>query len=290
MSGHSKWANIRVRKTAEDAKRGKIFTRHARLIEMAARSGGGDPVMNSTLRTAVDNARAENVPNANIERAIKKGTGGIQGEQMAETLYAAFLPLRSSEGAKGGGPGGIACLIECLTDNRNRTLASVRAIIGKNGGNFADTNAVAWMFERKGVVVARLPGEAPGPHSLGVVGLAKSGSSFLAVPRTELCSGAVVPRCPEDIELRLIDLGAERVDVDGETVTVATNQSDWTKVRDFLKDKGFEIVEAGLKYVPKERVAVYDAATAQKIETFVEAIEADDDVTEVYTNANAPAY
>lgn len=246
MSGHSKWANIRVRKTAEDAKRGKVFTRHARLIEMAARAGGGDPVMNSSLRTAIDNARAENVPNMNIERAIKKGTGGLQGEQMAEVLYAAF------------GPGGVACLIECLTDNRNRTLASVRAIIGKNSGNFADTNAVAWMFHRHGVVVARLP--------------------------------AGQNHCLEDMELQLIELGAEDVAMDDGVVTVTTSQSHWTGVRDFLKDKGSDIMEAGLKYVPKEHVIIHDVVTAQKVAAFIDVIEADDDVAEVYTNMDASEY
>lgn len=241
MSGHSKWANIRVRKTAEDAKRGKIFTRHARLIEMAARGGGGDPVMNNSLRTAIENARAENVPNANIERAIKKGTGGLQGEQMAEILYAAY------------GPGGIAYLIECLTDNRNRTIANIKMAINKSGGTFADTNAVAWMFERRGVIVTR--------YSLRVT------------------------RLTEDVELHLIDLGAQSVDIDDDVVTVTTNQNDWAKVRDFFKEKGFEVMEAGLKYVPRGQVAIRDTETAQKIVAFVEAIEADDDVAEVYTNA-----
>lgn len=249
MSGHSKWANIRVRKTAEDAKRGKVFTRHARLIEMSARAGGGDPAANATLRTAIENARAENVPNANIERAIKKGTGGLQGEQMAEILYAAF------------GPGGIACLIECLTDNRNRTLASLRAIVGKHGGNFADTNAVAWMFERKGVV-----------------------SGQWAALR--LCSGQVGSGQPmAALELELIDLGAENIETAGEVVMVITNQTDWVGIRDFLKGKGFESIESGFKYVAKERVSIRDADTAQKVAAFIAALEVDDDVTEVFTNA-----
>lgn len=241
MSGHSKWANIRVRKTAEDARRGKIFTRHARLIEMAARAGGGDPQTNNTLRTAMENARAENVPNANIERAVKKGTGELKGEAMSEVLYAAF------------GPGGVACLMECLTDNRNRTIANIKMIINKSGGTFADTNAVTWMFERRGVV----SGER----------LAVSGTSM------------------EELELALIDLGAEDIDINGDTVTVTTNQNDWTRVLDFLKGKGFELMESGLKYVAREHVTIRDAETARKIAAFVEALEADDDVAEVYTNA-----
>ena len=141
MSGHSKCANIRVKKTAQDAKRGKIFTRHARLIEMAASVGGGDPRSNASLRVAIDNAKEDSVPNDNIERAIKKGTGALKGEAMQEVLYAAYLP------------GGVACLIECLTDNRNRTTANVKNTVSKHGGNFAETASVQWMFQRKGLVV-----------------------------------------------------------------------------------------------------------------------------------------
>lgn len=237
MSGHSKWANIRVRKTAEDAKRGKVFTRHARLIEMTARAGGGDPIMNNALRTAIENARAENVPNANIERAIKKGTGELQGEQMAEILYATYAP------------GSVACLLECLTDNRNRTLANIKMVINKRGGTFADTNAVAWKFERRGVVVAQ-------------------------------------GKLSSELELQLIDVGAEDIQVDADVMTIMTGQSDWTKIRDFLKGKGFEILESGLKYVAKEQVEIQEAETAQKIAAFVEALEADDDVSEVHTNAH----
>src|SRR5262249_28035821 len=123
MSGHSKWANIRVKKTAQDAKRGKIFTRHAKLIEIAAQRGG-DPVMNPALRTAIDNAKADSVPNANIERAIQKGTGELKGNKMEEEVYA------------GHGPGNTALLIECLTDNKNRTLSNLKVALTKNGGSF----------------------------------------------------------------------------------------------------------------------------------------------------------
>src|SRR3989338_1170062 len=137
MSGHSKWANIRVKKTAQDARRGKIFTRHARLIEIAARLGGGDSGTNTALRTAIENAKQDSVPNVNIERAMKKGTGENKGEAMGEIIYAAM------------GPGGTAYLIECLTDNRNRTLSNVKLLIGKNGGSFADSASVLWMFARK---------------------------------------------------------------------------------------------------------------------------------------------
>ncbi|PIP65536.1 YebC/PmpR family DNA-binding transcriptional regulator, partial [Candidatus Peregrinibacteria bacterium CG22_combo_CG10-13_8_21_14_all_49_11] len=235
-----KWANIRVKKTAQDAQRGKIFTRHAKLIEIAVREGGGngDPDMNSSLQTAIDSAKADNVPNANIERAIKKGTGELKGEAMGEVLYAAM------------GPGGFACLIECLTDNRNRTLNNVRATVDKAGGRFADTASVQWMFERKGVLVAE------------------------------------APEWSDDIELALMDLGAEDIDREGDIVSVTTDQSHWTKVRDFLKGKGLEVKESGLKWVAKDMVKVVDPAVAEKLVTFIEKIEEDDDVSEVFTNAD----
>lgn len=237
MSGHSKWANIRVRKGAQDAKRNKVYTKHARLIEMAAR-GGGDPKTNANLRAAIENAKAESVPNDNIERAIKKGGGELKGEAMQEALYAAY------------GPGGIACLIECLTDNRNRTTANVKGIVAKYGGNFAETSSVLWMFTRKGLV----SGAGPGPGT-------------------------------DDLELELIDVGAEDVELDGGAITVITSVTDWPKVRDVLKSKGYEIHSAGLSYIPKQKTVVSDPAIVEKLQQFVEAIEEDDDVSTVHTNA-----
>ncbi|TSC59167.1 MAG: hypothetical protein Greene041619_3 [Candidatus Peregrinibacteria bacterium Greene0416_19] len=244
MSGHSKWANIRVKKTAQDAKRGKIFTRHARLIEIAARSGGSDPGTNSALRAAIENAKEDSVPHLNIERAIRKGTGALKGEQMSEVIYAAY------------GPGGVACLIECLTDNKNRTLGNAKTAIGKHGGNFAESGSVLWMFERKGVVTATLKVE----------------------------SGKLKARV-EELELELIDFGAEDIDVSDGVMTVTTGLPDWNKVRDFLKQNGCEIVSAGLQYVPTQKTAVDDVETVKKLLQFVEAIEEDDDVNEVHTNA-----
>lgn len=248
MSGHSKWANIRVRKGAQDAKRNKVYTRHARLIEMAAR-GGADPRTNSALRTAIDNAKAESVPNDNIERAIKKGSGELKGEAMQEVLYAAY------------GPGGVACLIECLTDNRNRTTANVKGIVAKHGGNFTETSSVLWMFEKKGSAVAVTNGELRMDPS------ASSGGKS------------------DELELGLIDLGAEDVSIDDGIITVVTSVNDWTKVREFLKGKGCEILSAGLSYVAKQKMAITDSVAAEKLQQFVDAIEEDDDVSEVHTNA-----
>jgi YebC/PmpR family DNA-binding regulatory protein len=243
MSGHSKWANIRVKKTAQDARRGKVFTRHARLIEMAARSGGGDAGMNAALRTAIDNAKADSVPNANIERAVKKGTGELKGAgQIEEILYEAY------------GPGGAAYIIECLTDNRNRTVANVRSTIERLGGRWAESNAVMWMFERRGLVVAKSNVGATHASSL------------------------------QEIELELMDFGAEDISENANVVSVVTASADWPKIRDFLKTNGFEILSAGLAYIPKQKVPV-DEATMQKVSDFIEALEEDDDVAEVHTNA-----
>lgn len=149
MSGHSKWHNIKVRKMAVDAKRGKIYTKHARLIEIAVREGGlKDPATNPRLRTALENARSDSVPNTIIERAMKKGAGeGKEGARMEELLYEAF------------GPAGTAYLIEVLTDNRNRTLSNVKNILHNHGGRMAEHGAVSWMFEKKGVVIAHITGK-----------------------------------------------------------------------------------------------------------------------------------
>lgn len=237
MSGHSKWANIRVRKTAQDARRGKIYTRHARLVEIAAH-GGGDPASNPTLRTAIENAREDGVPNANIERAIKKGTGELKGEQASEVVYEAY------------GPGSVACIIECITDNKNRTIAEVKSAIEKHGGRWAESGAVRWMFDHKGVVRGKNAGTLS-----------------------------------EEMELKLIDAGAENIDQEDAAVEVMTATAGFGRVRDVLKSAGYAIEQAGLKYVPRQTAEISALDTAKKLMEFVEAIEENDDVTEVHTNA-----
>ena len=244
MSGHSKWANIRVRKTAQDAKRGKIYTRHARLVEMAAR-GGPDPEMNPMLRTAIDNAKVDGVPNANIERAVKKGSGELKGEQMAIEVYAAY------------GPGNVAMVIECLTDNKNRTLGSVRSILERRGGRWTESGSVLWMFRQKGVVIGKR-GDAP-----------MARPAFLQ----------------DDLELKLIDAGAEDLEWSEDAVEVVTDATRWPNVRDLLRAEGFEIQTAGLKFIPSQKAPITDLATAQHLMNLIEAIEEDEDVSEVHTNA-----
>lgn len=244
MSGHSKWANIRVRKGAQDAKRGKVYTKYARLIEISAREGGGDPSSNVRLRALIDSAKSESVPNANIDRAIDKGTGALKGEAMQEVTYEAY------------GPGGAAFIIEALTDNKNRTLSNVKMLLDKNGGRFAGNGSVLWMFERKGVVVA---------------GAAE---------------GGVFPdqAALENLELELIDHGAEDFSTTAEHLQVVTDPAGWQKVRDFLKAKGMAVESAGLKHVPKQHADI-DAATWEKVDGLIQILEGDDDVSEIHTNA-----
>ncbi|MDQ4074782.1 MAG: YebC/PmpR family DNA-binding transcriptional regulator [Chloroflexota bacterium] len=149
MAGHSKWANIKHRKAAADAKKGKLYTKLAREIESAARQGGGDPELNYTLRLAVDKAKAENMPNDNIERAIKRGTGELQGEELEEVYY------------EGYGPNGTAMMFKCLTDNRNRTVGDIRSALRKGGGTLAESGAVAWQFGNKGLIIVPMDGNDP---------------------------------------------------------------------------------------------------------------------------------
>ena len=240
MSGHSKWASIKHKKGAADAKRGKIFTRHAKLIEISAREGGsGDPSMNPSLKAAIDNAKAENVPNMNIDRAVKKGSGELKGNLTVAVIYEAY------------GPGGAAVIVECLTDNKNRTLSSVKSTIEKRGGKWAESGSVMWMFEKKGIVIAKADGELS-----------------------------------DEVQLELIDAGAEDFEASDGTVIVTTGAVDWPKVRDAIKSAGMELEEAGMKYVAKQSAEISDVESAKKLMNFVEELEADEDVSEVHTNAD----
>ncbi len=228
---------------ASDAKKGKAYTKYARLIEIAAREGGGDPVTNVRLRSLIDAAKAESVPNANIDRAIKKGTGALKGEAMQGVTYEAY------------GPAGAAFIIECLTDNKNRTLSNVKMILSKNGGRFAENGSVMWMFSRAGVIAAR--------------------NEKLKIDNEKFL---------EQLELSLIDLGAEDFDVEGDGIHVTTDSAHWSGVRDFLKTQNFEIVSAGLQYVAKQ-TAPLDSATFERVHMLMDLLEEDDDVSEVHTNA-----
>lgn len=233
MSGHSKWSTIKRQKGAKDAARGAVFTKLGNAIAIAARSGA-DPDMNFTLRLAIDRAKAANMPNANIQRSIDRGSGKLGGEQIQEVMY------------EGYGPGGVAILVECATDNVNRTYPEVRLAFSKHGGNIAEKGAVAFQFDRKGMIRVKGTGE--------------------------------------DLLLQVLDAGAEdAVEEEGETV-IYTDPKELAKVRDALRSQNLEITEAELTFVPNNTVTVEDEATLGKIMRVMDALDDLDDVTNTHTN------
>lgn len=233
MSGHSKWAQIKRQKAATDAKRGTLFTKLGNAIAIAAR-GGPDPETNFTLRLAIDKARAANMPAANIQRSIDRGSGSLSGVQIQEVMY------------EGYGPGGAAILVECATDNLNRTLPEVKSALTKHGGRLAEKGAVAYQFERKGLI--RVKG---------------SGDELL---------------------LKALDAGAEDMVETGDEAVIYTEPKQLAKVRESLKEQGVEIIEAELTYEPKNVLMIEDKETVGKITRLMEALEDLDDVTATHTN------
>ncbi len=233
MSGHSKWSTIKRQKGAKDAARSAVFTKLGNTIAIAARSGA-DPDMNFSLRLAVDKAKAANMPNANIQRSIDRGSGKLGGEQIQEVMY------------EGYGPGGAAILVECATDNINRTYPEVKLAFSKHGGNIAEKGAVAFQFDRKGMI--RIKGTG------------------------------------EDLLLQVLDAGAEdAVEEDGETI-VYTDPKQLATVRENLQKAGLEITEAELTFVPNNTVEISDEATVGKLIRLMEALEDCDDVSNTHTN------
>jgi YebC/PmpR family DNA-binding regulatory protein len=240
MAGHSKWANIKHRKAAQDAKRGKIYTKLAREITVAAREGGGDPEFNPRLRAAIEKAKKFNMPKENIERAIKRGTGELAGETYEEVTY------------EGYGPGGVAIIVKCLTDNRNRTASEVRHAFSKHGGNLGTSGCVSWMFERKGVIT--VPAE----------------------------------RYDEDtVMMAAIEAGADDVVREEEQFIIYTQPQDLEDVRKAVLDAGIEIEETKLDLIPQNTTRV-EGETALKVLKLLEALEDLDDVQEVYSNFDMP--
>lgn len=239
MSGHSKWATTHRQKSAADAKKGAIFTKIANLLTVAAREGGGDLESNFKLRLAFDKARAANMPKDNIQRAIDKGTGSSKdGANFEEVVYEVV------------GPAGSGFIVEAITDNRNRTVADLKAILNKNSGQLGSANSVAWMFERKGQIIINAAG------------------------------------LDEDKELEIIDSGADDIDKgDGEWI-VYTTVEQLNSVSKTLKEKGIEIKEAGLVYSAKDQLEISNQEDQEKIERLYNLIDDMDDVSNVYTNAN----
>lgn len=236
MSGHSKWSTIKRQKGAKDAARGAIFTKLGNAIAIAAR-GGTDPETNFALRLAVDKAKAANMPAANIQRSIDR-VKDKDSAQLQEVMY------------EGYGPGGVAILVECATDNINRTYPDVKLAFSKHGGNIAEKGAVAFQFDRKGVIRVKGAGD--------------------------------------DVLMQALEAGADDVqEEDGESV-VYTDAKDLAKVRDSLSATGLEVIEAELTYVPNNTIEITDAATAGKIMRLMDALEDCDDVANTHVNFDIP--
>ncbi|HET8991773.1 MAG TPA: YebC/PmpR family DNA-binding transcriptional regulator [Candidatus Saccharimonadales bacterium] len=236
MSGHSKWSTIKRQKGAKDAARGAVFTKLGNAIAVAARSGA-DPATNFALRLAIDKAKAANMPAANIQRSIDR-VKDKDAAQLTEVMY------------EGYGPGGVAILVECATDNINRTYPEVRSAFTKHGGNIAEKGAVAFQFDQKGMIRVTETGD--------------------------------------DVLLKALDAGAEDVnEEEGESI-IYTEAKELARVRDSLNEAGLNITEAELTYVPNNSIEVNDASTAGKIMRLMEALEDIDDVTNTHVNFDIP--
>ncbi len=237
MSGHSKWSTIKRKKGAIDAKRGKIFTRLIKEITVAARHGGGDPEGNPRLRSAISTAKAENMPKDNITRAIQKGTGEIAGEVYDEIMY------------EGYGPGGIAVLVECLTDNRNRTVADVRHYFAKSNGNLGESGCVAYMFDKKGLILVD-----------------KS-----TIDEETLMDAA-------------LEAGADDVVEEETEFQILTAPENFDDVRNALEEKGVSFLDASISMIPQNTVEVVDEKIARALMRLMDSLEDHDDVQNVYAN------
>jgi len=242
LSGHSKWSSIKHKKGAADAKRGKLFTKLTRAIIVAAKEGGGDPANNLALQNAIEKARSYSMPKDNIDRAISKGTGeGSDGAAYETVVY------------EGYGPEGVAVIVEALTDNRNRTASEVRNAFTRHGGSLGSTGAVAWQFERRGVVVVPAAGVDE-----------------------------------EELFLAAADAGAEDLEADGDVFQVTSAVENLAGVREAIEGAGFTVDSAELSMVPKTTVAVESESAAKTVMRLIEALEDDDDVQEVYANFDIP--
>jgi YebC/PmpR family DNA-binding regulatory protein len=242
MSGHSKWSSIKHKKGAADAKRGKLFSKLARAIIVAAREGGADPAANLALQNAIEKARSYSMPKDNIERAIARGSGTAgDGEAFEQITY------------EGYGPNGVAIIVEALTDNRNRTASDVRHVFAKNDGNLGTSGAVAWLFERRGVVLV-------------------DGDRF----------------DEDEVMLAAAEGGADDVERDGSTLEVTTTPELLTAVREALEQAGIEVESAETTMVPKTTIELEDESAARKTLRLIDALEELDDVGDVYANFDIP--
>lgn len=238
MSGHSKWSTIKRKKAKVDAQRGKVFTRLSKEIIMAARLGGGDPETNTRLKIAVQRAKEANIPNDNIQRAIQKGSGELGGENYEEMIY------------EGYGPGGVAVMMEIMTDNRNRTAGEIRHLFSRYGGNLGESGCVAWMFDKKGIVI--LDRNRPLPSE-------------------------------DDLMLLVLDAGAEDLKIEQDSYEVLTAPDDLEAVKEALVKEGVIVDLAEVAMVPQNTIKLGDSEATQMIK-LMDALEEHDDVQEVYVN------
>jgi len=240
MSGHSKWSTIKHRKAAADAKRGKLFSRMAKEIIIAAKQGGGDPDKNIRLRTAIQSARSVNMPNDNIERAIKRGTGELDGVTYEELTYEIYAP------------GGVAILLDILTDNKNRTASEIRAVLSRKGGSIANSGSVAWLFEKKGLV-------------------------RIAKDKTD----------EDTLYSTVIDAGAEDIRTEEDAFEVYCEPENFEAVKNAVTVGGIEPDLAEVAFIPKNTVKV-EGREAEKVLDLVESLEDHDDVQHLHSNFDIP--
>ena len=242
MSGHSKWSTIKHKKGAADAKRGQLFTKLSKAIIVAAKEGGADPAANLSLQNAIEKAKSYSMPKDTIERAIARGAGTDADAAVYESIVY-----------EGYGPDGVAVLVEALTDNRNRTASDVRHTFTKNGGNLGTTGAVAWLFERRGIVLV----DAAGVDE-------------------------------DELTLAAAEGGAEDVELDGSTFEISSAPEDLAAVRQAIENAGIKVESAELSMVPKTTVEVAEEPSAKKLIRLIEALEENDDVQGVYANFDIP--
>jgi YebC/PmpR family DNA-binding regulatory protein len=241
MSGHSKWANIKNKKEKTDAQKGKIFTKIGREIAIAVKEGGGgDPANNSKLRDVIAKAKANNMPNDNINRSIKKAMGDANAANYEEISY------------EGYGPGNIAVIVNVVTDNRNRIAAEMRHIFDKSGGNMGNSGSVSWMFDKKGQIV---------------------------IERTALMD-------EDEVMMQALDAGAEDFVANDDTFEIYTSPNDFSTVREALEPLGYTFLTAEVSMIPQNTTEITDSETVEKIERFLERLDDNDDVQEVFHNGS----
>lgn len=241
MAGHSKWNNIKNRKGKQDALKGKIFTKLARAITVAVREGGADPDYNSSLATAIEKAKAQNMPNDNIERAIKAGLAAASGENFETITY------------EGYGPSGTAFMVQCLTDNKNRTAADIRHYFSKYNGNLGTTGCVSYLFDKKGVISIESEG----------------------IDEDELMMAA-------------LEAGAEDFEAEEDSYEITTVPEDFINVLNSIKEAGYSNIKGDIMYIPQTYVKVEDETALKNLEKLIDALEENDDVQEVYHNWDEP--